>query len=168
MITTNYELLSPRNRAIKEIKYMLYNYYKIDELIDKRKEELIDNMNLSTAAWLRGINQDSNTFEDVIAGFDDDWKIRRYRHWQDFLRNLFAILEKFESSKYFVFLQLTVNQPVTKRPLPAPLQGHGYKLEIGQTGDGGYVQRGAYTGLVLEPAGHGNHSRVVRSELEFR
>ena len=38
MITTNYELLSPRNRAIKEIKYMLYNYYKIDELIDKRKE----------------------------------------------------------------------------------------------------------------------------------
>lgn len=106
MITTNYELLSPRNRAIKEIKYMLYNYYKIDELIDKRKEELIDNMNLSTASWLRGINQDLNTFEDVIAGFDDDWKIRRYRHWQDFLRNLFAILEKFESSKYFVFLQL--------------------------------------------------------------
>ena len=104
MITTNYELLSPRNRAIKEIKYMLYNYYKIDELIDKRKEELIDNMNLSTAAWLRGINQDSNTFEDVIAGFDDDWKIRRYRHWQDFLRNLFSFFLKFESSKYFVFL----------------------------------------------------------------
>lgn len=92
MITTNYELLSPRNRAIKEIKYMLYNYYKIDELIDKRKEELIDNMNLSTAAWLRGINQDSNTFEDVIAGFDNDWKIRRYRHWQDFLRNFFLYL----------------------------------------------------------------------------
>ena len=92
MITTNYELLSPRNRAIKEIKYMLYNYYKIDELIDKRKEELIDNMNLSTSAWLRGINQDSNTFEDVIAGFDDDWKIRRYRHWQDFLRNLLLYL----------------------------------------------------------------------------
>lgn len=52
------------------------------------------------------MGKDSNTFEDVIAGFDDDWKIRRYRHWQDFLRNLFAILEKFESSKYFVFLQL--------------------------------------------------------------
>ena len=98
MITTNYELLSPRSKAIKEIKYMLYNYYKIDELID--------NMNLSTAAWLRGINQESNTFEDVIAGFDDDWKIKRYRHWKDFLRNLFVIFEKFESSKYYMFLQL--------------------------------------------------------------
>lgn len=106
MTTNNYEILSPRNKAIKEIKYMLYNYKKIDELIDKRKEELIDNMNLSTAAWLRGINHDSNTFEDVIVGFDNDWKIKRYMHWKDFLKNLFAIFEKYESQKYYQFLQL--------------------------------------------------------------
>lgn len=106
MITNNYELLSPRNKAIKEIKFMLYNYNKIDKLIDMRKQELIDNMNLSVVAWLRGIKQDSNTLEDVIASFDDDWKIKRYRHWQEFLRNLFSVLKKFESSKYYMFLQL--------------------------------------------------------------
>lgn len=106
MITTNYEILSPRNKAIKEIKYMLYNYSKIDELINKRKEELIDNMNLSTSAWLRGIKQDSNTFEDVIANFDDDWKIKRYKHWQVFLRNLFVFFKNSEPSNYYMYLKL--------------------------------------------------------------
>lgn len=106
MVTTTYELLSPRKKAIKEIKFMLHNYSKIDKLIDKRKEELIENMNLSTAAWLRGIKQNSNTFENVIASFDDDWQIKRYKHWQDFLKNLFAIFEKFEWSIYYNFLDL--------------------------------------------------------------
>ena len=98
-------IMSPRNKAIKEIKYMLYNHNKIDKLIEQRKEELIDGMNLSNAAWLRGINRESNTFEDVIANFDEDWKIKRYKHWKDFLRNLFAIFKNIESSKYYKFLQ---------------------------------------------------------------
>lgn len=97
--------MSPRNRAIREIKYMLYNHNKIDELIEQRKQELIDGMNLSTAAWLRGINRESNTFEDVIVSFDEDWKINRYKHWKDFLRNLFTIFKNIESSKYYKFLQ---------------------------------------------------------------
>lgn len=106
MIATSFEITSPRKRAVKEIKYMLYNHNRIDELINKRKEELIEGMNLSNAAWLRGINHESNTFEDVIANFDEDWQIKRYKHWKDFLRNLFAIFKNIESSKYNRFLQL--------------------------------------------------------------
>ena len=44
MIATSFEITSPRKRAVKEIKYMLYNHNRIDELIDKRKTELIDGM----------------------------------------------------------------------------------------------------------------------------
>lgn len=106
MVSNTYNLISPRNKALKEIKFMLHNYDNIDNLIEERKNELIDRMNLSNAAWLRGINQDSNTFEDVIASFDEDKKILRYRHWQEFLNNLFEVIKNVESSVIYKFLQL--------------------------------------------------------------
>ena len=130
MNITNYELLSPRNKALKEIKYMLYNYNKIDSLINKRKEELIDSMNLSTAAWLRGIKQDSNTLEDVITSFDDDWKIKRYNHWKEFLRNLFEVFKKFESSKYYKFLQLKYFEDLSSEEISKKMKVNEEELKI--------------------------------------
>ena len=98
MVSNTYNLITPRNKALKEIKFMLHNYDKIDRLIDKRKNELIDRMNLSNAAWLRGINNNSNTFEDVIVGFDEDWKIVRYKQWESFLSSLFVVIKNVEST----------------------------------------------------------------------
>ena len=95
MVSNTYNLLSPRNKALKEIKFMLHNYNKIDNLIERRKNQLIDRMNLSNAAWLRGINNDSNTFEDVIAGFDEDTQIIRYKNVEPF------VIYKFLKLKYF-------------------------------------------------------------------
>ena len=106
MVSNTYNLISPRNKALKEIKFMLHNYDNIDKFIEKRKIQLIDRMNLSNAAWLRGINNDSNTFEDVIADFDGDWQIKRYKQWQNFLSNLFEVIENVESSIIYRFLQL--------------------------------------------------------------
>ena len=105
MVSNTYNLISPRNKALKEIKFMLHNYKKIDRLIEKRKNQLVDRMNLSNAAWLRGINNDSNTFEDVIASFDEDWQLKRYKHWQNFLSNLFDVIKNVESSIIYKFLQ---------------------------------------------------------------
>lgn len=106
MVSNTYNLISPRNKALKEIKFMLHNYNKIDNLIEIRKNQLIDRMNLSNAAWLRGINNDSNTFEDIIAGFDDDWQILRYKQWQNFLSNLFEVIKNFEPFVIYKFLKL--------------------------------------------------------------
>ena len=72
---------------------------------EKRKEELIDRMNLSNAAWLRGINNDSNTFEDVIVGFDEDWKIVRYKQWESFLSSLFVVIKNVESTIIYKYLK---------------------------------------------------------------
>ena len=106
MVSNTYNLITPRNKALKEIKFMLHNYNKIDNLIEIRKNQLIDRMNLSNAAWLRGINNDSNTFEDIIAGFDDDWQILRYKQWQNFLSNLFEVIKNFEPFVIYKFLKL--------------------------------------------------------------
>ena len=106
MVSNTYNLISPRNKALKEIKFMLRNYNKIKILIEKRKEELIDRKYLSNAAWLRGINQESNTFEDVIAGFDEDTQIIRYKQWQNFLSNLFEVIKNVEPFVIYKFLKL--------------------------------------------------------------
>ena len=130
MVSNTYNLISPRNKALKEIKFMLRNYNKIKTLIEKRKEELIDRMNLSNAAWLRGINQESNTFEDVIARFDEDWQIKRYEQWQEFLPNLFEVIKNFESSILYKFLQLRYFNHLDKEQIMVALKVNDAQLRL--------------------------------------
>ena len=71
MNTNVAELLYPKS-ASKEISFMFYNYKKINKLIENRRETIMDRMNGSTRAWLKGINQSSNSFEDIIIKLDED------------------------------------------------------------------------------------------------
>ena len=130
MVSNTYNLISPRNKALKEIKFMLRNHNKIEMLIEKRKEELTDRMNLSNAAWLRGINQESNTFEDIIAGFDEDWQIKRYKKWQKFLPNLFEVIKNFESSILYKFLQLRYFNHLDKEQIMVALKVNDAQLRL--------------------------------------
>ena len=44
--------------------------------IEKRKRDLIDiNIEYTTQCWLKSINQETNTQENVILGFDEDYYI---------------------------------------------------------------------------------------------
>ncbi len=54
----------------REITFILYNYKNIDILIEKRKEELIDKINVTTSAWLKSRKQDSNSIDDILTKFD--------------------------------------------------------------------------------------------------
>ena len=49
MISNTYNLISPRNKALKEIKFMLHNYNKIDNLkvLTGPCEKLIDTVDLT-------------------------------------------------------------------------------------------------------------------------
>lgn len=105
-MTNSNNILSPSKSAIREINFMLYNYNKIDELISKRKSLLIDRINFSKLAWYKGLNQDSNTMEDIIAKFDEDKVIQRYEHWRTFIGSLFSIIKNFESPIYYKYLGL--------------------------------------------------------------
>ena len=87
-------------------------------------------MNLSNAAWLRGINQESNTFEDVIARFDEDWQIKRYEQWQEFLPNLFEVIKNFESSILYKFLQLRYFNHLDKEQIMVALKVNDAQLRL--------------------------------------
>lgn len=84
MTDNDNELLYPKS-ASKEIAFMLRNYKNIDNLIEERRTNIMDRMNGSTSAWLKGINQSSNSFEDIIILLDEDKVIKRYKHWKSFL-----------------------------------------------------------------------------------
>ena len=84
----------------KEITFMLYNYQNIDELIDNRKNELIDNMNVTNKAWLKSINKPAGTLEDVVMSFETDKKIMMPNEktgefeWFDFKNNRWRALDR--------------------------------------------------------------------------
>ncbi len=99
------ELLYPQ-KASKEISFIFYNYKNINKLIENRRESIMDKMNGSTRAWLKGINQSSNSFEDIIIRLDEDRVINRYKHWNEFLSSFFNILKIYERPIYYRFVVL--------------------------------------------------------------
>lgn len=92
--------------AGKEISFIMYNSQNINSLIEHRKNELIDTINVSNNAWLKSKKQDGNSMEDIIARFDEDRKILRLKKWQSFLISFFNILKKFERPLYYQFIDL--------------------------------------------------------------
>ena len=92
--------------AGKEISFMMYNFRNINKLIENRKDELIDTINVTNRAWIKSLKQEGNTIEDIIAKFDDDRKILRLKKWQSFLISFFNILKKFERPLYYQFIEL--------------------------------------------------------------
>ena len=92
--------------AGKEISFMMYNSQNIDKLIENRKDELIDTINVTNRAWIKSLKQEGNTIEDIIVKFDDDRKILKIKKWQSFLISFFNILKKFERPLYYQFIEL--------------------------------------------------------------
>lgn len=70
----------------KEINFMLFNYKKLDKLIEKRKHELINKIDISSAGWYKSKSSlYSNTLEDVVLNFDEDESINKLSNWKIFL-----------------------------------------------------------------------------------
>ena len=84
-MSTNESIFYPKY-AGKEISFMMYNSQNIDKLIENRKDELIDTINVTNRAWIKSLKQEGNTKEDIIAKFDDDRKILRLKKWQSLNR----------------------------------------------------------------------------------
>lgn len=74
--------------ARKEISFILYNYTNLESLIENRKNTIIDRLNYSTSAWLKGRSQDSNSMEDILIMYEQDRYIRRIKKWQRIINKL--------------------------------------------------------------------------------
>lgn len=93
----------------KELVYMLYNYPNIDKLIENRKLEIIDTINNSCNEWIKSKQStNTNTIEDVVERFDDDYKINilnKLKHTiEKYLRGISYnnMIRRFITNKYFL------------------------------------------------------------------
>lgn len=99
------EICIPKT-AEKEISFMLYNYENIEKLIDKRKNELIDTINVSNKAHLKAINENGRTMEDIAISLDFDHKIKRLREWKTIISSFKRKLYDDENRIYYRFILL--------------------------------------------------------------
>ncbi len=99
------ELCIPKT-AEKEISFMLYNYDNIEKLIDKRKNDLIDTINVSNNAHLKSLNDEGKTIEDIALSFDSDRNIKRLREWKSIINSFKSRLYDDENRLYYRFILL--------------------------------------------------------------
>ena len=69
------EELKLKQNVFRKTEYYLYNYCKINEIIEEIKQDIIDAVNISGSAWLRGKSSSSNTVENQAIRLADNKKI---------------------------------------------------------------------------------------------
>ncbi len=89
----------------KKIEFYLYNYHNINSLISERENNLIDAIDVSKTAWIKSINDTSNTMEDQVIKIIDDNLIKEYKDWQVFLKRILVFLCE-KKPMYYRFLKL--------------------------------------------------------------
>lgn len=83
-----------KDNEYKKIKYYLYNYNKLAQKIAEREEDIIDNADVGHNAWIKGINNESNSVENQAIRLIEDKKLIKLKKWQVFLKRELAFLCK--------------------------------------------------------------------------
>lgn len=91
---------------INKILFYLYNYENIDDLIEQRKNEIIDTVNVSSIAWIKSKQGNGNTLEDQVIKLIEDPLILEYKRWQVFIKRMLVFLSLYKPTFYkYVFLK---------------------------------------------------------------
>lgn len=90
-----------------EISFMLTNYKNIDNLIRKRKKQLLETINEGKDAWEKSKSQIvGHTIEDVIIQIDEDGIIKRLNKYKKFLNDFFFNLYINEDFVFSAYIKL--------------------------------------------------------------
>ena len=85
---------------INKILFYLYNYENIDDLIEQRKNEIIDTVNVSSVAWIKSKQGNGNTLEDQVIKLIEDPLILEYKRWQVFIKRMLVFLSLYKPILY--------------------------------------------------------------------
>ena len=103
---------------INKILFYLYNYENIDDLIDQRKNEIIDTVNVSSVAWIKSKQGNGNTLEDQVIKLIEDPLILEYKRWQVFIKRMLVFLSLYKPILYkyvlLKFMQKKENDKISK------------------------------------------------------
>ena len=105
----------------KKIEYYLYNYSNIDKLIDEIKDGLINSVNVSGSAWIKGITVCNNTLENQVIKIIENKRILEFKRWQVLIKKVLAfLLQKYP--KYYDFITQKYFQKKSKDEIERTLK----------------------------------------------
>lgn len=89
-----------KESVYKKVEYYLYNYKDIDNIIEDIRENIIDSVDISGSAWLRGKNRNSNTVENQAIRLADNKKIYTLRKVKAVISHYMKVFRKRNPKRY--------------------------------------------------------------------
>lgn len=94
-----------KENIYKRTEYYLYNYKNIDSIIQDIQEDIIDSVNVSGTAWIKGKNLGSNTVENQAIKLADNKRIYNLKKAKVVIKHYMEIF-KGRNPKRYKFIKL--------------------------------------------------------------
>ncbi len=101
-----------KENVYKKTEYYLYNFKRIDEIIEEIRESIIDSVNISGSAWLKGKSFNSNTLENQAIKLADSKKINNLNKAKVVINHYLKIFKE-RNPKRYNFIKLKYFEKAT-------------------------------------------------------
>lgn len=89
-----------KENVYKKTEYYLYNYKNIDDIIEDIEYSIINSVNISGSAWLRGRKNDTNTVENQAIRLADNRKIYNLKKAKVVIQHYLKVFKSRNSKRY--------------------------------------------------------------------
>lgn len=101
-----------KDSIYKKTEYYLYNFKNIDNIIEDINDRIINNVNISGSAWLRGKKTDSNTVENQAIKLADNKRIYNLKKAKMVINHYMKIFKE-QNPKRYMFIKMKYFDKVT-------------------------------------------------------
>lgn len=101
-----------KENIYKRTEYYLYNYKNIDSIIQDIQDDIIDSVNVSGTAWIKGKNLGSNTVENQAIKLADNKRIYNLKKAKVVIKHYMEIFKE-RNPKRYKFIKLKYFEKAT-------------------------------------------------------
>lgn len=101
-----------KENIYKRTEYYLYNYKNIDCIIQDIQDDIIDSVNVSGTAWIKGKNLGSNTVENQAIKLADNKRIYNLKKAKVVIKHYMEIFKE-RNPKRYKFIKLKYFEKAT-------------------------------------------------------
>ena len=94
-----------KDNIYKITEYYLYNYKNIDNIIKDINDRIIDNVNVSSSAWLKSKQMEGNTLENQAIRLADNKKIYNLKKAKVVINHCMKVFKE-RNPKRYMFIKM--------------------------------------------------------------
>ena len=101
-----------KENIYKRTEYYLYNFKNMDSIIQDIQDDIIDSVNVSGTAWIKGKNLGSNTVENQAIKLADNKRIYNLKKAKVVIKHYMEIFKE-RNPKRYKFIKLKYFEKAT-------------------------------------------------------